>query len=99
MELLEKLVIAAQNGDGEAYGRIVERFQDMAYYTAFSYLGEQQPAQDAVQDAFIEAYRCLSTLIEPRAFPAWFRRIVFKQCDRQTRRRQPLHYIWMMLLG
>ena len=91
MELLEELITAAQKGEGEAYGRIVERFQDMAYYTAFRYLGERQPAQDTAQDAFIEAYRCLPSLIKSQAFPTWFRRIVLKQCDRQARRRQPLH--------
>lgn len=90
MESIATWVSAAQQGNGEAYGRIVVHFQDMAYYTAFRYLGDPQQAQDAAQDAFIEAYRCLPSLAEPRAFPAWFRRIVFKQCDRQTRRRQPL---------
>jgi DNA-directed RNA polymerase specialized sigma24 family protein len=91
MASLTELIAAAQHGDGEAYGRIVERFQDMAYYTAYRYLGEQQPAQDAAQDAFIEAYRCLPALESPLAFTAWFRRIIFKQCDRQARSRQPLH--------
>jgi RNA polymerase sigma factor (sigma-70 family) len=91
MASLTELIAAAQKGDGEAYGRIVERFQDMAYYTAYRYLGEQQPAQDAAQDAFIEAYRCLPSLESPLALTAWFRRIIFKQCDRQARSRQPLH--------
>lgn len=91
MASLAELIVAAQKGDGKAYGRIVERFQDMAYYTAYGYLGEQQPAQDAAQDAFIEAYRCLPSLDSPSAFTTWFRRIIIKQCDRQARSRQPLH--------
>ena len=89
--LLEELVIAAQQGDSEAYGRIVVQFQDMAYYTAFRYLGDQQQAEDAAQDAFIEAHRCLPALQNPQAFPSWLRRIIFKQCDRQTQSKQPLH--------
>lgn len=99
MSLL-KLVVAAQAGDAGAYGRIVERFQDMAYYTALRYLGDHQQAQDAAQDAFIDAYCCLPSLVEPVAFPAWFRRIVLKHCDRQARSRQPLHLadeIWFNL--
>jgi RNA polymerase sigma factor (sigma-70 family) len=91
MMSLAQLVIAAQAGDAEAYGRLVERFQDMAYYTALRYLGDHPQAQDAAQDAFIDAYRCLPTLAEPIAFPAWFRRIVLKHSDRQARARQPLH--------
>src|SRR5262249_8146118 len=41
--------------------------------------------------AFVEAYRALPSLREPAAFAAWFRTIVFKHCDRLTRRkRHPL---------
>ncbi|HEX6384321.1 MAG TPA: sigma-70 family RNA polymerase sigma factor [Anaerolineae bacterium] len=89
MEDLEELVVAAQQGNTDAFGRIVDRFQDMAYFTALRYLGDQQQAQDAAQDAFIDAHRCLPTLEAPRAFPAWFRRIVFKHSHRQVRRRRP----------
>ena len=99
--MLEEWVKSAQEGNTEAYGRIVTEFQDMAYYTALGYLGERQLAQDAAQDAFIEAYRCLPTLKEPLAFAAWLRRIVFKHCDRQTRGQQPLQLeddIWLRLV-
>ncbi|HSH81407.1 MAG TPA: GNAT family N-acetyltransferase, partial [Herpetosiphonaceae bacterium] len=34
------------------------------------------------------AYRDLPKFRELRAFPAWFRKIVFKHCDRRTRRKQ-----------
>jgi DNA-directed RNA polymerase specialized sigma24 family protein len=40
------------------------------------------------EDAAQEAFRDLPTLHEPHAFAAWFRRIVFKHCDRLTRRKQ-----------
>jgi RNA polymerase sigma factor (sigma-70 family) len=43
-------------------------------------------AEDAAQEAFFEAYRTLPKLREPAAFAGWFRRIVFKHCDRITRR-------------
>lgn len=80
-----ELVTAVQNGNRSAFGQLVVKFQDMAYFTAFQFLGQQQQAQDATQEAFWEAYRCLPNLREPRAFPAWLRRIVLKQCDRLTR--------------
>ncbi|MEM7333359.1 MAG: sigma-70 family RNA polymerase sigma factor [Chloroflexota bacterium] len=89
MDSTEQWIERAQQGNGEAYGRIVLAFQDMAYGVAYGYLGEQQSAYDAAQDAFIEAYTCLPKLRDACAFPAWFRRIVIKQCDRQIRKRQP----------
>ncbi|MDX1689068.1 MAG: sigma-70 family RNA polymerase sigma factor [Candidatus Promineifilaceae bacterium] len=89
MTAVEELVAAAQQDDDEAFGRLVEHYQDVAYYTAYRYLGDPQQAQDAAQEAFIDAYHCLPSLREPRAFPAWFRRIVFKHSHRILRRRSP----------
>jgi F-type H+/Na+-transporting ATPase subunit beta len=42
-------------------------------------------AQDAAQEAFLEAYLNLPKLREPAAFPGWFRRILIKHGDRQLR--------------
>jgi len=95
MSDLKSLVIRAQAGDLDAYSRIVVRFQDMAYGYGHSLLGDFHRAEDAAQErrgslaraqAFVEAYRTLSKLRQPAAFPGWFRRIVFKQCDRFRRR-------------
>ena len=77
----------AQSADLEAYGEIVRRFQDMAYGYAYSILGDFHLAEDAAQEAFIDAYRRLDQLREPAAFPGWFRKICFKHCDRMTRGR------------
>ncbi len=85
MEALKPLVVAAQNDDRHAFSQIVLHFQDMAYATANAILGDDELAQDAAQEAFIEAYLCLPGLREPLAFPGWLRRIIFKHCDRLTR--------------
>lgn len=86
MENLETLVREAQNDDLQAFGAIVTRFRDMACGYAHSQLGDFQLAEDAAQEAFIDAYHKLDDLREPAAFPGWFRRIVFKHCDRIRRR-------------
>ncbi|MCI0487214.1 MAG: sigma-70 family RNA polymerase sigma factor [Blastocatellia bacterium] len=82
---LATLVMRARDGDGEAFGAVVRRFQDMAVGYGYSLLRDLYMAEDAAQEAFLEAYLCLPQLREPAAFPGWFRRIVFKQCDRLTR--------------
>ena len=88
MDTLIALIQRAQAGDREAFGAIVQRFQDMAVGYAYALLGDFHLAEDAAQEAFIQAFHDLPTLHEPRAFAAWFRRIVFKHCDRLTRRKQ-----------
>src|SRR5215831_2809152 len=85
MTSLETLVHSVRNGDADAYTIIVRRFQDMAVGYGYSILRDFQLAEDAAQEAFIEAYRDLPKLREPAAFPGWFRRIVFKHCDRLIR--------------
>lgn len=86
---LDLLIIRAQAGDLDAYGMIVGRFQDMAVGYAYGILGDFHLAQDTAQEAFIEAYRDLARVYEAVVFPAWLRRIIFKYCDRFTRRAHP----------
>src|SRR5262245_28718772 len=87
MENLAALIIRVRDGDAEAFSLVVQRFQDMAVGYSYSLLRDMSLAEDAAQAAFLEADLCLSNLREPAAFPGWFRRIVFKQCDRITRGR------------
>ena len=87
MEEIKTLVEQSQSGDVDAFGCLVKRFQAMAYGSACSYLGDFHLAEDAAQEAFVEAYRSIRQLRAPEAFPGWFRRIVVKHCDRITRRR------------
>ncbi|MCB9147866.1 MAG: sigma-70 family RNA polymerase sigma factor [Caldilineaceae bacterium] len=90
MESFAQLVVAAQAGNVAAFGELVRRFQDMAVGYGYSILQDWYLAEDAAQEAFIEAHRVLQQLQEPHAFPAWLRRIVFKHCDRFTRGKRPV---------
>ena len=87
MEELEVLLTEAQNGDLDAFGEIVRRFQDMAVGYASAILGDVHLAEDVAQEAFTEAYLNLSSVYSAYAFPGWLRKIVFKFCDRLTRRK------------
>jgi len=87
MNELSNFVINARNGDLNAYAEIVGRFQHMACRYAYSILTDHHLAEDAAQEAFIQAHRDLHKLSSPAAFPGWFRRIVFKSCDRLIRRK------------
>src|SRR6266567_5720918 len=62
MTELQALVRAAQDGDKDAFGQVVRRFQDMAYASAYATVGDACLAQDIAQEAFLEAYLNLSKL-------------------------------------
>ena len=72
----------------EAFAGLVENFQDMAYACACAVLGDFRLAEDAAQEAFLTAWRKLSALREPEAFPGWFKRIVLTECNRLRRRKR-----------
>lgn len=89
MDNLTGLIVAARQGDCDAYAEVLRRFQDMAVAYAYAQLGDWQEAQDAAQEAFIAAWYGLLELRDAAAFPGWFRRIVHSRAQRRLRRRQP----------
>lgn len=86
-QTLTTLVAKAQQGDRLAYSQIVKQFQDLAVGYAYSILRNFSLAEEAAQEAFIEAYLNLNRLQKPAAFSGWLKRIVFKQCNRITRKK------------
>ena len=87
MEQLRGFLEQAKAGDLDGFASLVERFQDMAAGYAYSILGDFHLAEDAAQEAFLEAYPNLHKVYGPEAFPGWLKRIVFKHCDRILRRK------------
>lgn len=91
MEKTRALIVKATNTTRtlaerhEAFDELVRRFQDMAFACAYATLCDFHAAEDAAQEAFITAWRKLTQLREPEAFPGWLRRIVLNECSRQTR--------------
>ena len=70
-----------------AFSALVARFEGMAYATALRVCNDHESARDACQDAFLTAWRMLSTLRDAPAFGGWIRRLVRTQCARGRRRR------------
>lgn len=88
MNALADLVIAAQQGNVEAYGRLVQATQTMAYAVALSVLRDSAAAQDAVQQAYLRAFRRLGDLQDAATFAGWFRRIVITTALNMRRSRR-----------
>jgi RNA polymerase sigma factor (sigma-70 family) len=88
MQYLKSLLLLAMAGDTKAYDKIVACFRDMAYSYAYAILHDFHLAEDATQEAFLQAFYDLPALQEPLAFPGRLRCMVFKQCDRLTRRKK-----------
>jgi len=63
-------------GDRNAFGVLVERYQALAVSVAFSICRERALAEDVAQDAFVRAFRKLTQLTRPESFCAWLMNIV-----------------------
>jgi RNA polymerase sigma-70 factor (ECF subfamily) len=81
------LIHDAQRGDLEAFNRLVLAYQDMVFSQAYRMMGESEAAEDAAQDAFIAAFRKLSSY-RGGSFKAWLLRIVTNLCYDELRRRK-----------
>src|SRR5690242_12739498 len=88
MEQLNDVVTRAKAGDLDAFSRLVQATQVMSYAVALGVLRDPDLAQDAIQEAFLRAFRRLADLEEPAAFISWLRRIVITVASnmRQARR-------------
>lgn len=73
------LVLRAQQGDRLAFNGLVERYQARAYALALRTLGNQDVAADVTQDAFISAFKAISSF-RGGAFHTWLFRIVNNAC-------------------
>lgn len=81
-------VARARDGDHGAFRVLVERYQGRAYRLALRVLRDEAEAEDAVQDAFVKAYRSLDRFEGRAGFYTWLYRIVMNQClDRKRRGR------------
>jgi RNA polymerase sigma-70 factor (ECF subfamily) len=81
------LIQDAQQGDLEAFNRLILAYQDRVYNQAFRVLGEYQSADDATQEAFISAYKNIRTF-RGGSFRAWLLRIVTNACYDELRRKK-----------
>ena len=82
-------------GDTEAFGTLVDRYQNEFAAYATHMTGSQDDAADVIQESFVRAYRSLGRCQDPANFKGWLFRIVSNQCKthiaRTARRRlEPL---------
>jgi RNA polymerase sigma-70 factor, ECF subfamily len=87
---LYETVCDAQNGDREAFGQLVERYQDSVYAIAFRRLRNHAESQELCQDVFIQAMRKIDQLHDPNCFGAWVRSIAGRMAINRAMRRRPM---------
>ncbi len=70
----------------QAFSQVVEDYADFAYNVAFRMLRNQEDAEDAVQEAFISAYRSFARFKGESKVSTWLYRIVVNACLMKIRK-------------
>ena len=81
------LIQDALKGEVDAFNRLVLAYQDLAFNVAYRMLADEDLAADAVQNAFISAYRNLRSY-RGGSFKAWVMRMVTNGCYDELRRQK-----------
>jgi RNA polymerase sigma-70 factor, ECF subfamily len=74
------LIVRCRAGSAAAFEPLVRRHEGRALVLAELLLGDADDAADAVQEAFVKAYRALGGLRPGSDFGAWFRSILRNHC-------------------
>ena len=82
------LIVAAQDGDEGAFAALVRLHQRRAYAVARAIVPTHEDAEDAVQEAFLHAYRALDRFQPDQPFAAWMNRITANAALDLVRRRK-----------
>jgi len=76
------------NGERDAFGHLVQRYQNQALGHASAILKVREDAVDAVQDAFIDAFRSIKSFEMSRAFYPWFYVLLRNRCYKISAKRR-----------
>ena len=80
-----ELVALARKGDVDAYERLVRKYQDVAWRTAYLITGSSAEAEDAAQEAMVKAYAALPRFRADAPFRPWLLAIVANEARNRRR--------------
>jgi RNA polymerase sigma-70 factor (ECF subfamily) len=83
----EEIIRRVLAGEKRAYAELVDRHKDKAMTLALRMLRNREEAEEAIQDAFVRAFRALPRFEWKSSFTTWFYRIVYNTCVSSLGRR------------
>lgn len=81
------IVARVLGGESGAYAILVGRYRSQFARYAVRMLGSREDAEEALQDAFVRAYRSLTKCDDPERFGSWLFRILANRCRTAGTRR------------
>ncbi len=89
------LVQRAREGDREAFGALVRRYQRLIFRVVGGFLRNPADVEDVAQEAFVKAFAAMSTFRPEAPFAPWMIRIATRASyDRLRQRRRASETAW-----
>jgi RNA polymerase sigma-70 factor, ECF subfamily len=70
-----ELIASAMNGDSDCFGELYRRHSRRVFYLCYRMVNDTDRAEDLTQEAFVHAFRRLSTFRQESRFTTWMHRI------------------------
>jgi RNA polymerase sigma-70 factor (ECF subfamily) len=86
----QTLVVRAQEGDVRSFEILARRHQAALYRLAVRVMGDPTEAEDALQEALLDAWRRIGRFRGDSAFSTWMYRVVTNRCIGMLRRPRPV---------
>ena len=83
-----ELMLKVQNGDDNAFEKIVERHQKWIINLAYKYIGNSTEAEDIAQEIFIKIYKARKRYKPTAKFTTWLHTIAVNVCLNSIRGRK-----------
>lgn len=83
-----EIIAACLRGGVEEFRDIVDRYQGPGLAMALNILRNRQDAEDACQEAFVQAYRNLARFDFRKSFRTWIFTILYRKCLDQLKRKR-----------
>ncbi|SFJ44664.1 RNA polymerase sigma-70 factor, ECF subfamily [Paenibacillus sp. UNC496MF] len=85
---IEQNVMLAQNGDRDAFIKLIKETELSQYTVARSILKGEEDCADAIQETILKAYGSIGSLKSPAYFKTWLIRILINECNSILRKRK-----------
>lgn len=82
----DQLISRTLQGESDAFGVLVMRWERQIYGLALRVLGREEDAKDICQETFLSAFRNLSKFRGEAQFSSWIYRIALNLCNTKIRR-------------
>ena len=87
------LVISAQSGSSDALAELFAATCQKQYQFAYRYLPDEYLAQEALQETYIQAFKEIHTLKDPRLFLSRLSQLEYMICYRMLRKQTNINFV------